>query len=263
MSDLPGLLLGSLWLRPYVFGFLALHLLGATAFLGGRRTAVYTLITWAVAFLAEFSSIRTGIPFGWYYYVPATAGQELWIAGVPFFDSLSFSFLLVSSYGVAATWLLPRPGAKHRDQPGRLRHALFTTVFFVLIDVVIDPLALRGDRWFLGRIYGYPEPGAYFGVPLANFAGWAVVGLAATALYLAWERRQPPRPAAPWRGRAWLCPGLYFVVLTFNLAVTFAIGEWSLGLCGLALAAALTAGTILALQARRRAGARWEEGMQA
>ncbi|MFB3819397.1 MAG: carotenoid biosynthesis protein [Candidatus Methylomirabilales bacterium] len=261
MSEVPGLLLGSLWLRPYVFGFLGVHLLGATAWLGGRRAAAYTLITWAVAFLAESSSIRTGVPFGWYYYVPDTAGQELWIAGVPFFDSLSFSFLLVSSYGLAWVWLVPRAGRKAGERLGGLRHALLTTALFVLIDMIIDPVALRGDRWFLGRIYGYPEPGAYFGVPLANFVGWAVVGLTATGLYLAWERREPPRPVPAWRGRAWLCPGLYFVVLAFNLGVTFAIGEWALGLCGLALAGAVAGGTLLAL--RRRAGARREEGMQA
>ena len=94
MIDVPRLLLGSLLLRPYVFAFLGAHLAGASALLGWRRTAAFTLITWGVALAAEASSIRTGIPFGWYYYVPATAGQELWIGGVPFFDSLSFPFLL-------------------------------------------------------------------------------------------------------------------------------------------------------------------------
>ena len=44
------------------------------------------------------------------------------------------------------------------------------------LDVVIDPLTVHGDRWFLGRIYYYPEGGAYFGVPLAISLGgslWA------------------------------------------------------------------------------------------
>ena len=54
---------------------------------------------------------------------------------------------------------------------------LLTATFLTVIDVIIDPVALRGDRWFLGRIYGYPDPGVYFGIPLMNFVGWAVVGV--------------------------------------------------------------------------------------
>jgi putative membrane protein len=243
MSDALRLLLGSLWLRPYVFAFLGAHLAGASALLGWRRTAVYTLITWGVAFAAEASSIRTGIPFGWYYYVPATIDRELWIAGVPFFDSLSFPFLLVSSYGLA-WWLLSAGGeAGVQARPRRVRHLIWATTLFVLADIIIDPVALRGDRWFLGWIYGYPEPGLYFGVPLANFLGWGAVGLAATGLYHAWEGRQFDLPAVAFRGRAWLCPGLYFLILAFNLMVTFALQEWWLGLCGalLALPVAATA----------------------
>lgn len=242
MSDLPRLLLGSLLLRPYVFIFLLFHLVGAAALLGWRRTGTFTLLTWGVAFAAEASSIRTGIPFGWYYYIPRTADRELWILGVPFFDSLSFPFLLVASYTLA--WLLLTggcplaqglAGGEKPRRPGRGPHLVLTSLLFVLIDVVIDPVALRGDRWFLGQIYGYPEPGFYFGVPLANFAGWGVVGLVAACLYQAWEGRQPDAGTATFRGRALLCPGLYFIVLAFNLTVTFAIGEWELGLCGVAL----------------------------
>jgi putative membrane protein len=258
-----------------VFGFLLLHLAGASALLGWRRTAAFTLITWGVALAAEHSSIRTGIPFGWYYYIPRTADRELWIAGVPFFDSLSFSFLLVASYGLA--WLLlaarnvelrisnlefggPPPGhplgIRHpksemarsgvRPRPGWAPHLILTSLLFVLIDVVIDPVALRGDRWFLGQIYGYPEPGLYFGVPLANFLGWGVVGVTATALYqllegrlagrsAAGERRSPELGIGRFGGRAALCPGLYFSVLAFNLAITGALGEWRLLLSGVAL----------------------------
>ena len=50
-------------------------------------------------------------------------------------------------------------------------------VLMVALDIVIDPLALRGYRWFLGQIYGYPEGGVYFGITLSNFAGWFLVAL--------------------------------------------------------------------------------------
>ncbi len=241
MADWGRLLLGSLWLRPYVFLFVAVHLTAASALFGWRRTIGFSLITWGVAYAAEFSSIRTGIPFGWYYYLPQTADRELWIGGVPFFDSISFSFLLVSSYGLAWLLLSARPGW---PRPPRLAHGALGTVLFVLADVIIDPVALRGERWFLGQIYGYPSPGIYFGVPLANFMGWGVVGAVATLMYDAWERRLAPLRAVRFAGRALLCPGLYFLVLTFNLIITLAIGEWGLGLVGLCMAAPLCVATI-------------------
>jgi putative membrane protein len=252
MSTLPRLLLGSLLLRPYVYAFFALHLTGASALFGWPRAAALTLITWGVAFVAEASSIRIGIPFGWYYYIPTTADRELWIAGVPLFDSLSFPFLLASSYGLA--WLLLSEKAAHarrmetqeRPRPPRLMHLAVTTCLFVLADVVIDPVALRGDRWFLGQIYGYPEPGGYFGVPLANFVGWGIVGAVSTSLFHGWERRLPEQRTAVFRGRGLLCPVLYFIVLAFNLAVTFVLREWWLGVCGLMLTAPVVAWTVRA-----------------
>src|SRR5207249_1390091 len=58
------LLAGSLVLRPYVFVFLAVYLFAAVTRLGGRRAAAFTLLAWAVAYAAEFSSTRGGIHFG-------------------------------------------------------------------------------------------------------------------------------------------------------------------------------------------------------
>src|SRR5207302_843009 len=61
-------------------------------------------------FFCEFSSTRTGIPFGWYFYNGSTRGQELYLSNVPFMDSLSFSFLLFTSYCLALVLLLPGRG---------------------------------------------------------------------------------------------------------------------------------------------------------
>ena len=123
-----------------------------------------------------------------------------------------------------------------------------TCLLFMLIDVVIDPVALRGDRWFLGQIYGYPDPGVYFGVPLANFAGWFVVGLIAMTGYRSLDRRPGLLPALPHAIPArevLLGCGLYYGVLLFNVFMTFWIGEWFLGLAGCLLYIPVTALAIL------------------
>jgi putative membrane protein len=95
-------------------------------------------------------------------------------------------------------------------------------------------------------------------VPLTNLLGWAVVGLVSTAQYQTWARRQPGPAARPLCGRAWLCPGLYFLVLVFNLTVTFAIAEWALGLCSSALALAVAAATIAVVRGKPRAAGAWK-----
>src|SRR5712692_5695815 len=84
------LVVGSVVLRPYVFFFLVAFLVAGARDLGIRRTLLFGGIVWPVAWIAEFASTRIGIPFGLYHYTGHTRGQELFIADVPFFDSLSF-----------------------------------------------------------------------------------------------------------------------------------------------------------------------------
>ena len=71
----------------------------------------------------------------------------------------------------------------------------------VTLDIVIDPLALRGYRWFLGQIYGYPEPGVYFGVTLSNFGGWFLVALGLIRVLQLLITRAPPSPWWDWGRR--------------------------------------------------------------
>jgi len=223
MSDLLTLIVGTLTLRPYVAVFLAVYLAAASRDLGLRRALAFTGWAWAVAFLAEFSSTRTGIPFGLYHYTEATRGQELFLANVPFMDSLSFAFLAYAAFCLARLCL------------GRSRGAavvFLSGLLMMLLDVVIDPLAVRGDRWFLGQIFYYPDGGVHFGVPLSNFLGWAVVGwvIIGGFAWLTGEARHPRGGAA-----------LYYGVLAFNLAVTWWIGELLLLAAGLFLHSAVLA----------------------
>ena len=233
-------------LRPYVFIFLAAFLFSAVKLIGWPRTWRFWLISWATAFICEFSSTRTGIPFGWYFYNGSTIGQELYFFDVPFMDSISFSFLLFAAYCVALGLLLPFNATSRNDgsthKPLRFEVAArtswpvygLTAFLFAFIDMVIDPVALRGDRWFLGKIYYYPDPGWHFGVPFANYVGWAVVGLISLALYFPLDRRLVPiAPPPVITQRLLLGIGLYYGVLVFNLGMTFWIGETFMGISGL------------------------------
>lgn len=237
--------MGSLILRPYVFVFLAIYVVVSSVHLGYLRTAIFFFLAWGVAFLSEFSSTRTGFPYGYYEYLETTRDVELWISNVPFFDSLSYTFVAYAAYSMAllvCTPLLRRGMDFQLVETHRVRQslpvAILAVVFFVFLDVVVDPVALRGSRWFLGQIFWYPQGGLYFGVPLSNFAGWGIVGCAIVLLFqridctlVRWglmnDRgvRHVPR-------KALLGPALYYILVLFNLTITFAIGEPLLGCVG-------------------------------
>jgi hypothetical protein len=95
------LLIGTFVLRPYVFGFLAAFLAAGAVDLGVRRTLLFAAWVGPLAWLAEFTSTRIGIPFGLYHYTGTTRGQELFIADVPFMDCLSFTFLVYAAFCLA------------------------------------------------------------------------------------------------------------------------------------------------------------------
>jgi len=233
--ELARLLLGTIVYRPYVYIFFLCFLFFSLRHLRRNGTIIYILVSYGIAFLSEFSATRNGFPFGSYVYLDDTRSRELWISNIPFWDSLSFTFLSYFSWIAAAVLRNPKAPSE------RLYHwqtAVLGGFMMTLLDVVIDPVALRGDRWFLGRIYYYPNGGDYFGVTWANFAGWFFVG----TVTLLTIQRLLRRMAIP--GGLWI-PGVltvYAGVFIFNLALTAWIREWVLlSASGLVAVAALAA----------------------
>jgi putative membrane protein len=215
-------LAGTATSRPYVVGFLAFFLVAAVRDLGRARALAFLGWGGAVALLAELLSTRVGIPFGLYRYTGATREAELFLGNVPFFSPLSFPFLAYAAFCLARLAFGP---AWASSRAGRLRTVLAAGALMMLLDVVIDPLAVRGERWFLGHIFYYPDGGAYFGVPLSNFLGWLLVGWV-TVGGLVWAGESGS-------GSPVLGVALYYSVLAVNLGVTFWIGEWLIGAVGL------------------------------
>jgi putative membrane protein len=97
--------------------------------------------------------------------------------------------------------------------------------------VLIDPVSLMGSKWFLGQIYYYPEKGVYFGVPLSNFLGWFLVGLAIIYCFQKLDRKMGW--STGYAGNALMGPAFYFINMIFILSVTFCIGEYLMGMISL------------------------------
>src|SRR3984893_2295087 len=236
------LLLSTIALRPYVFIFLASFLFISISNFGLRTTMLFTAITYIVALACEWSSVHNGFPFGLYHYMEATGGREIWIFGVPFMDSLSFTFLSFASYTLALLVSSPlyRRGIDLRLLDTReLRRAprlwLMAALFMVMIDLVVDPLSVLGDRWFLGKIFWYDPPGPHFGVPISNYLGWffvAAISIAIFQLLDAWLNRGARKPFAAVPGfpsRALLGPLLYAGIVTFGITMLFLIRAPNIG----------------------------------
>ena len=239
------LLLATIALRPYVFVFLAAFLAISTINFGWRTTLLYLLMTYCVALACEFSSIHNGFPFGLYHYTSATRGHELWVAGVPFFDSLSFTFLGFASYTVALMLTAPlyRRGWDLRLlDTWEIRRAprvwLMAALFMVMIDMVVDPLSVLGERWFLGHIFWYDPAGPHFGVPISNYLGWYFVAAISIAIFQAldsWVNRGRGKPFGALPGlpsRALLGPLLYLGIAGFGITMLFVIRAPEIGWSG-------------------------------
>lgn len=129
----------------------------------GTRSVRERLLLLAVAllgFAAEVLGVHTRVPFGAYAYTDALGPRLL---GVPFV--MAFAWMTLAGY-------VKQMLSRFRLAPWveMVVGASWLTAF----DLLIDPLAsnqLGYWRW--------AERGAYFGVPLMNFAGWFAVSLVA------------------------------------------------------------------------------------
>ena len=129
----------------------------------GTRSVRERLLLLAVAllgFAAEVLGVHTGVPFGAYEYTDALGPRLL---GVPLV--MAFAWMTLAGY-------VKRMLARFRL--AAWVETVVAAAWLTAFDLLIDPLAsnqLGYWRW--------AERGAYFGVPLKNFAGWFVVSLVA------------------------------------------------------------------------------------
>ena len=235
--------------RPYVFAFLAAFLFLALKRWGWQKTIVWLISGYSIAWLSEISSIHNGFPYGDYKYLYENMQGELMIFGVPFFDSLSYPFLAFASFTTASFLISPykiidrKSDIKSEEKFSTVVLLVFLGAFLtMLLDIMVDPVATMGDKWFLGKIHYYVHPGWYFGVPMSNFAGWFLVAFCIIAFNVSvWhlipgffgkknsDTKQPV-----------LEPMFYISVAVFQTIMAFVIDEMRLGMVNTMIISALS-----------------------
>jgi uncharacterized membrane protein len=135
--------------------------------LGLGRTLAFMLPSVFISLGSELSGTSTGFPFGHYSYL---SGLGYKIAGlVPFTIPLSWFYLGCVSY------LLARAGLEIDKKPSLLRHIGAIALGALLLtswDFVLDPAMSQTSLPF----WYWQQPGAFFGMPYQNFAGWMGTG---------------------------------------------------------------------------------------
>ena len=144
---------------PLLFVIAGLHSIERYSF---KNTAVFFLITWIVSLFSEALSIRTGFPFGLYYYnlpSPIVLFQVPVIVIIAYFGagymSWTLSHVLTEQYG-------------KKLEGKQIFIVPFVAAFIMVMwDLIMDPVASTVLSQWVWR-----NPGAYFGVPLTNYFGW-------------------------------------------------------------------------------------------
>ena len=210
--------------RWYVVAFLAAYLVTSIRDRGVKATFRFAAIATVIAFAAEYTSTHTGFPFGHYAYTGDTRGDETYLSNVPAFVPFSYAVMIYAGRSVA-TFLIR----------SKVALVFLGAVATMAVDLVVDPVAVRGSQWFLGDLFHYASRGQWFGVPLTNFGGWILTAAAVLAVDEALGRREEVRPA---RNGVLLTAG----VLAFNIGLAFVIGAPLVGFAGLLVAGIIALG---------------------
>ena len=135
--------------------------------LGVWHSLGFMLPALAISLTNELLGTSTGFPFGHYRYL---TGLGYKIAGlVPFTIPLSWFYLGFSAY------LIARAGLNNKISQNWLKMVASITlgaIFLTAWDFVLDPAMSQTTLPF----WVWEQPGAFFGMPYQNFAGWFGTG---------------------------------------------------------------------------------------
>jgi putative membrane protein len=148
--------------------------------LGLGRALGFLIPSLSISLTSELLGTSTGFPFGNYTYL---SGLGYKISGlVPFTIPLSWFYVGCVSY------VLARAGLEVDKKPSLFRHVGAVVLGALLLtswDFVLDPAMSQTSLPF----WYWHQPGAFFGMPYQNFAGWMGTGsLFMTVAALLWSK---------------------------------------------------------------------------
>ncbi len=194
------------------WGALAMLFFGGLA-IGWRKTLIFFFVACTVSLSSELIGTTTGWPFGDYAYLSGLGNKVL--GRVPYTIPLSWFYLGFASY------LLANSIAGNRSTKYQAFFAIAGGAYFLVVwDLVLDP-AMAHESMPI-RFWAWSEGGPYFGMPLINFAGWALTGAVfMTVSRLLWKTNPDPRQYSPVLPYA-----MYLLNIGFGAVLAISVDLW-------------------------------------
>lgn len=183
--------------------------------LGWRRTLWMLGLTGAISLAFEYVGVKTGWPFGQYYYTDVLGPK---IADtVPVIIPFAYFMMLYPSHVIVNLILDGTPLSRERNIWGIAAASVLTGLVMTAWDLTTDPvMADTVGAWI------WKDGGPYFGIPLENFVGWTTVVTLICFLFRWTELRFPLKPLGP--------PSRLITVLPLIGYGTMALGDALVGL---------------------------------
>jgi uncharacterized membrane protein len=152
----------------------------ASYLLGARRALVFFVISAVVSWLFEQVGVATGLIYGPYHYTDQLGAK---LGHVPVLIPLAWFMMIYPSYIIANLIVLYRPAGFATRAGPIVWLSLLSAVVMTAWDLPMDPQMSGSGHWV------WEQGGAFFGVPLQNFAGWLLTTFTVYLLYRILEPR--------------------------------------------------------------------------
>lgn len=193
--------------------------------LGLKSWLAFMLPAMCISLGSELLGTSTGFPFGDYSYL---SGLGYKIAGlVPFTIPLSWFYMGLSCYLIASVALNTVKSSWLRQAVAILVGAMLFTAWDFCLEPAMSQTAFPFWYW--------SQPGAFFGTPLQNYAGWfGTSALFMSVAALLWRNT----PLQLERSQLSMPLVIYLSNIAFAAVMSLAAGFWVPVLLGLGLGAA-------------------------
>ena len=135
---------------------------------GFLNIAIFLIITIIASLLLEIIGSKTGYVFGGKYHYNNDNTPGFMLFGIPVLIPIAWFgiiYMCINFCSYVTNVRFPFENSINYF------FIILTAIFVMLLDLVLDPLAVDEKRW------NWELPGIYYGIPILNFFGWLLVPL--------------------------------------------------------------------------------------